>query len=226
MSPKTAIVTGASSGIGEAIAEQLQRYGYDVWTIQRSPPSLTNVDWLPLDLAELTRGQAEIMLEVMPMPSVIVNNAGRMPLEQIDDWQMEQLFHLNVIAPELIMDSAIKLFAGHEMSILNVCSTAGYRSAAYSPTYGATKAALWSLTQSYAAKGAPSVRVNAISPGFTRTNLAPTTPEKMIQEHVPLGYEANPSEIAKLALNILHTPFMTGANVLIDGGELAGFACH
>ena len=224
---KCALVTGASSGIGAAIAELLYRQGYEVHTLQPDAPSV-EFRWIPMDLSGGRWRTLAGMLVSMPQLDVCVNSAGAMPLGvERSTWETGKLFHLNAISPLVIMQTIMDINPG-PCSILNVCSTSGWRASAFSPVYGATKAALWSFTQSYAVIGASKgIRVNAISPGFTDTQLVPgETDPVLIEAHVPLGFEATPAHIAEVALAVIHAEFMTGSNVLVDGGELAGFNNH
>ena len=88
--------------------------------------------------------------------------------------------------------------------------------------YGAAKAALLHMTLSFANMLAPKkIRVNSISPGFTKTNLVPGKLPEHLLDKVPLKRVIQPKEIADSVLHILNSPNMTGADILIDGGLIA-----
>jgi 3-oxoacyl-[acyl-carrier protein] reductase len=102
--------------------------------------------------------------------------------------------------------------------VINISSISGLMADVDTPIYGASKAALISLSKTLAVKYAPEVRVNCISPGFFDTNLVPEkTPQELI-DPVPLGFEAQPKMILPVVDAILNCPYMTGANIVVDGG--------
>lgn len=224
---KVAVVTGASSGIGRAIAWRLVDERCDIYNVSR-----TNQDaaffHIECDLSVLELDTISEMFYDIETPDVLVLNAGVMPFEPLASVEdAVKLFRTNVLANWALLEYFLPRMKLHGGSILTVSSTAGLGPSAWAPLYGMTKAAVASMTKSYAARGAPSVRVNSIAPGFTATNLAgeEPTPSHLIDEHVPLGFEASPEMIASLAMEIIGNPFMTGSIVLIDGGEMTGSSC-
>jgi 3-oxoacyl-[acyl-carrier protein] reductase len=102
--------------------------------------------------------------------------------------------------------------------VINVSSISGLMADVDTPLYGASKAALISLSKTLAVKYAPEVRVNCISPGFFDTNLVPEkTPQGLI-DPVPLKFEAQPIMILPAIDFLLNCPYVTGANLVVDGG--------
>jgi NAD(P)-dependent dehydrogenase (short-subunit alcohol dehydrogenase family) len=156
---------------------------------------------------------------------VLVNNAAVFPfaptLEQdIDSFDM--MFDTNVRGPFFLTAALLpKMIARGSGAIVNIST------AAEAPVYGATKAALESLTRSWAAAfGANGIRVNTVAAGPTRTNAAIDTLGDGVEQmgsQTPLGRTADPGEIAE-AIVFLASPrasYLTGATVAVDGGYTA-----
>jgi NAD(P)-dependent dehydrogenase (short-subunit alcohol dehydrogenase family) len=211
---KNIVITGASSGIGKTLYEcfkediswRCSRNRYiskqQVIGISRHGPDII------LDLSQDFSAREPLVKDVY----VLINCAGIMPLEEI--------------VPEAIMN--INFWGTYRMiynlqyrenaCIINIASVSGIRPDADTPVYCATKAAIIALTKSLALKFAPDIRVNCISPGFYKTNLVPgVTPKELISK-VPLGYQDNPMNLYTMVKAIIDTPYMTGANIVVDGG--------
>lgn len=207
---ETFIVTGASSGIGKEIYEYLRARG-SVIGISRDGPDL-NVD---LSDSEQTRSLAA-RLKANPI-RCLVNCAGILRLGPGDDADGDEIFNVNFWAP-YCLSMGLKDSFVEGGSIINIASVSGIMACPDTPVYGSSKAALLSLTKSLAIKWAPRIRVNAISPGFVSTNLVPgPTPQELI-DPVPLGFEAETSMIIPAVRMLLECPYMTGANIVVDGG--------
>ena len=244
---RTALVTGASRGIGRAIAVGLARAGADVALSARDEARLAEVRTevealgrralvLPADVtdAEQCVRLAAQAVEGLGQLDVLVNNAGGSsflgPFTELRFRGWEKVMRLNV-------DSVVHLSqaVGRHMlerrtgSVINVASVAGLKGTPALAPYGASKAAVISLTRSLALEwGTSGVRVNALCPGWTRTDLnadlwrdealaaslVATTgmkrwasPEEMVGPTVFLASDAS--------------SFVTGQALVVDGGELA-----
>jgi NAD(P)-dependent dehydrogenase (short-subunit alcohol dehydrogenase family) len=158
---------------------------------------------------------------------VLVNNAAVFPLAPILQQDVESfdlMFDVNVRAPFFLLAALLqKMIARGSGAIVNV-STAGASGLADAPVYAATKAALESLTRSWAAALGPNgIRVNAVAPGPTQTDMAIATLGEGVEAmgaQTPLGRTAKPAEIAEVIV-FLASPqasYLTGAIVAVDGG--------
>jgi NAD(P)-dependent dehydrogenase (short-subunit alcohol dehydrogenase family) len=157
----------------------------------------------------------------------LVNNAAVFPfaptlLQDIESFEM--MLDVNVRAPFFLTAALLPgMIARGYGAVVNV-STVGATGLADAPVYAATKAALESLTRSWAAAFGPNgIRVNAVAPGPTHTEMAIATFGDGVEEmgaQTPLGRTARPAEIAE-AIVFLASPqasYLTGATVLVDGG--------
>ena len=185
---RRALVTGASSGIGRAFADRLARDHYDLCVVARSEDRLTA-------LAAELRARSGIAVEVWPAdltdeaevtrlvealgerpPDLLVNNAGLGtvgPFAELDPAGEEREVRLNVLAPLRLTRAALPgmIERGHG-AIVNVSSLAGISPAPYTATYAASKAFLTSFTEAvYEELRGSGVRVQALLPGFTRTEF-------------------------------------------------------
>lgn len=214
------IVTGASSGIGKAIYEHLRKRGPrpTVLGISRAGPDIccdfTKRDWWG-DVWDGIRIKIGHTIRI----DAIINCAGIMPLNENKGPHLRRsIMDVNFWAAYDIIDNLL-LFMSDEASIINIASVSGMRPESDLPVYSASKAALAALTYSLAQRLAPKkIRVNCISPGFFQTNLVPEgTPEELIRQ-IPLGREAEADEILPVVDMLLQAKYMTGANIVIDGG--------
>ena len=184
-----ALVTGASSGIGEAFAMILAREGYDLTLVARRQERLealcerigkrhvAAVDILPADLTqEADLRRVEERLREDPQLELLVNNAGRGTVggfTSIDPERHDSEIRLNVLALTRLAHAALPgmLARGHG-GLINVSSVAGFAPGPWSTTYAATKAYVNSLTEAlHDEVRGTGVRVQALCPGFTRTEF-------------------------------------------------------
>jgi NAD(P)-dependent dehydrogenase (short-subunit alcohol dehydrogenase family) len=163
---------------------------------------------------------------------VLVDNAGvsvRNPALEIDAAQWDQVIGTNLSgAFWAARAAAARMLAAGGGSIIFTASTnalVGYR---YYADYNASKAGLVALTRSLALEWAPSVRVNAVCPGYVLTPMqeAEYTPEMLAQVNarIPLGRHATPEELAGLFAYLAsdEAAYFTGSTIVMDGGETAG----
>lgn len=183
LSGRRAIVTGASSGIGRAVAGVLAAEGARLLLVARDEQRLreaapAGAELLAADLTDpdAARRIVAAARERLGGLDVLVNNAGssaNVPLDQLDEADWELQWQLNVRAPERLMAAAAPLMAdGGWGRIVNVASSSGKRSSATNVAYSVTKSAQLALSRAYAeAWAARGVLVNAVAPGPTATEL-------------------------------------------------------
>ena len=233
---QTALVTGATSGIGRAAANQLAREGAEVIVHGRDPQRGEQV------VAEIVRalGQARFVAADLSDPTevcrladeagevdVLVNNAGFSwfgPTANLDVATYDALFDSNVRAPYFLVAAlAPRMAANGGGSIINIASMVAGIGIAGAAAYGGTKATLAAMTRSWAAEFSPrGVRVNAIAPGPVYTAADPERIEALGATTL-LGRAARAEEIAQV-ITFLASPaaaYITGATVAADGGRTA-----
>jgi NAD(P)-dependent dehydrogenase (short-subunit alcohol dehydrogenase family) len=232
---KVAVVTGATSGIGRAAALQLAEQGATVVIHGRDAERGAAV----VKEIESAGGSARFVGADLSQPAealrlasevgevdILVNNAGFAwfgPTEKLATDTLNQLFAANVQAPYLLVSVlAPKMVARGHGVIINVASRAGAVGQPTTAAYGATKAALASLTRSWSAEFGPAgVRVNSISPGPVYTNAAERELFDALGETTVLRRVGEPQEVADL-IGFLASPraaYITGTDVAIDGGR-------
>ena len=244
---KVALVTGASRGIGEETAVALARDGYDVALAARGVEALEKVAArcgehgaqtlvVPTDVTdeEQVRAMVGRTASELGRLDVLVNNAGgsnfMAALVDLRPSGFDKLFRLNLTHVFWALQEAGKLMlAQGSGSVVNVVSVAGITSAPALSPYGAAKAALVSLTKSAAAEwGYAGIRVNAVAPGWIKTELNDWArqneeSEKALVARAPLGRWGEASEIAEVIAFVAgdRASYLTGQTIVVDGGLTA-----
>jgi dehydrogenase/reductase SDR family protein 4 len=241
LNDRIAVVTGASRGIGKAIAQTFVREGATVVICGRRQETLDAA------AREIGEGSIPIACHVGRLDDlqrladqvharygrvdILVNNAGtnvaQGPALSIDDGQFDKMVEVNLkSAFRLIRLIAPGMCDRGRGSIINIASISGLRPQFEGLMYSATKAALIMMTQCYALELGPSgVRVNGIAPGLIRTALSEyywkdeTRREKYIDSQ-SIKHLGEPQEVAEIALLLAseRSSYMTGQTIVVDGG--------
>lgn len=243
---KSALVTGASRGIGRATAKMLAAAGASVFLVAESTreeldaavaeclgAGAPRAEYGIFDLAGSAVPQrvCDAALHALGTIDVLVNNAGiriRGPFGEFGDADFERLIAINLHAPFMLSQAVLPAMRAQGGGrIINVASQLGSVAAPGASLYGMAKAALIHLTQSMALELAKeNIVVNAVSPGPTETETAreiwsqePELREKRLAE-IPLERFGTPEEIAEAILFLATTDaqFIQGHNLVIDGG--------
>jgi len=244
---KTIIVTGSTSGIGRAAAEAFGREGASVVVVGRKEDVLTQVAGAvrgaggqtvscPVDVtaADAPERIVKTALDAFGGIDVLVNAAGVIAsgtLEATTDEVWDSMMAVNLRAPFRLMRAAAPHLTARKGAVVNVSSVNGLRSFPGVLAYCVSKAGVDHLTRCAAIEMAPlGVRVNAVNPGVTVTNLhrrsGMAEPQyaaflERSKETHPLGRPGQPDEIASLILYLAsdRASWMTGETIPIDGGR-------
>jgi len=240
MADQVAIVTGASRGIGFAIAQRFVAEGYKV--------AITGRDAAALDQAAKDLGGADVAIGVPgkgddadhraavidtvlgqfgPITTLVNNigiNPAYGPLASLDLSAARKMIDVNVLGTLGWVQEALRGgLADGGGSIVNISSVSGVRPAPGIAFYGVTKAALIHLTEEFAVELAPRVRVNAVAPAMIKTRFASALyegREEQVAAAYPLGRLGVPEDVAG-AVAFLCSPdaaWITGQTIVIDGG--------
>jgi NAD(P)-dependent dehydrogenase (short-subunit alcohol dehydrogenase family) len=242
---QTALITGASRGIGLAMAERFLAAGANVMLSSRKGGDLeqamaglvaggadaTKVAWKAAHVGDADQAKACVAetVERFGGLDVLVNNAGTNPyfgpLIDIDVPRAQKTFEVNQLAVVMWTSYAVK--AGLRGSVINVASIGGLEVEAGIGWYNVTKAAVLHITRQLAYELAPDIRVNALAPGLVKTNLARALwegpGEERVAAGIPLGRLGLPDDIATAALFLASdaASWITGQTLVVDGGITA-----
>lgn len=234
---RTVIVSGASSGIGQATAARFARDGDRVVNLDVQAPqdgSDPAVRWMKVDVADWSAVKAAVD-EVQGEHGridVVVANAGisvRHPVLELTEEQARRVIDVNLLGVlALWRHAAEHMVRQADGVLLATASVNGLRGYSFYADYNATKAAVASLCRTFALELSPHVRTACVTPGavLTPMQLAEYTPQMLdeVNAMIPAGRHAAPEEIAEV-FHFLASPaarFVTGQEFVIDGGETAG----
>jgi NAD(P)-dependent dehydrogenase (short-subunit alcohol dehydrogenase family) len=254
--PRRVLVTGASRGIGNAIARALLRVGVRLAVVGRDRKALAALlgdasghALLEVDLARTAEVEASVdraadMLGGLDAFVACAGIAEHAAVGGIGADMLARQFDVNFTAAFLMAQRAARpIEAAGGGSILLIASSLGIKPAPQTAAYAASKAALISMTHSFALELGPrGIRVNAIAPGVVDTDMVrrepPSPPgaehgdgaaQKRIEERLetlrrlhPLGRLGHAEDVAETALYLLRAPYITGTVVAVDGGLLLG----
>ena len=240
---KTALITGASRGIGAAIAAAFVAAGAKVAVnsrgaeqLQKTADEVGAAVVLPGDVTDEEAARAVVAgaIDGLGQLDVVVNNVGgngvMVPFPQLRFPGWTKVMRLNVdSAVHVLQAAAPHLLERRTGSVINVASVAGLSATPAMAQYGASKAALISLTRTLAVEWASTgVRVNALCPGWTATDLNRTLWENEqvyagLTATIPMGRWAKAEEMAGPAVFLASdaSSFMTGQTLVVDGGQTA-----
>jgi len=223
---RVALVTGAGTRLGRAIALDLAANGWTVAAHFHSHPPPRGLPSFQADLSQ-PGGPAELAAAVRARHrrlDLLVCNAGvfeRLPLERADASDFDRLMALNARAPLLLTRALLPLLRRAGGSVVNVLDVGGALVpwAGYS-VYGASKAALRSLTEALALELAPRVRVNGVAPGTVLwPESYPASERRRLARRIPLRRAGTPADVARAVRFLADSPFVTGAVLPVDGGR-------
>jgi dehydrogenase/reductase SDR family protein 4 len=242
---KVAIITGASKGIGAAMAQGLAEFGAKVIISSRKQEA---VDAVAQQLREAgleatgiachvgdteqLQNLVDKTIEIYGRIDIIINNAATnpifAPLDQSDPEVFDKIMHVNVRAPFLLSNMAYPHLKKHGGSIINISSVEGMKPSTGLGLYSASKSALIALTQSQAKEwGKDQIRSNVICPGLIKTKFSAALWQneailKHIEQQLPAARMGTPNEMAGLAVFLASeaASYCTGSVFTADGGYL------
>lgn len=244
---KTALVTGASKGIGASIAKHLAAAG--AFVVVNYASSQTGADQVVADIVaaggkavavqgdvskpdDITRLIAATKSACGGRLDILVNNAGVYqfaPLESITPESFHRHFDINVLGVLLATQAALPLFPATGASVINISSVLAKNAAPSTAVYSATKAALDSITRVLSVElGPKQIRVNSINPGLVETegvhadtaNFAESDFKKRIEADTPLGRIGQPQDIGPIAVFLAseQSGWINGECIVAAGG--------
>lgn len=235
---KTACITGASRGIGRAIAEVFAREGYELYLtcshsieeLSQFAAELENTCSIRCHALQGDMGNYENVSQIFSQIKnldVLVNNAGIAHIGLLSDMtpkEWHQVMETNLDSCFYTCKFAIPLMlAKHKGKIINISSVWGNVGASMEVAYSASKGGMNAFTKALAKELAPSnIQVNAIACGVINTEMnAHLSPEDMeaLRAEIPADRLGTPKEVASLALMLANSPeYLTGQIVTMDGG--------
>jgi NAD(P)-dependent dehydrogenase (short-subunit alcohol dehydrogenase family) len=240
----TALITGGTSGIGQAAANKLAQLGIHVMVVGRSEErgrkAITEIrraggqaDFIASDLRDASSVR-EVARKAVELGNghvdILINNAGVYPFgptHEMTEEQFDQVYSLNVKAPYFLVAELAPLMAKRgKGAIVNVSTMVADYGASGMSLYGSSKAAINLLTKAWTAEYGPSgVRTNAVSPGPTRTEGTAVMGEGLEQlaAQAPAQRPASADEIAEAIIFLAtdRSSFIQGAKLAVDGGRTA-----
>jgi NAD(P)-dependent dehydrogenase (short-subunit alcohol dehydrogenase family) len=229
---KVVLVTGGTKGIGRGIAERFTEVGATVVVCGRTRPEHEPPAFLQCDVRDAEQVDAMITAieERFGALDVLVNNAGGSPPADTSTASAkfsESVIKLNLLGPLFVSQAANRVMQEQDGggSIVNITSVSGMRPTPTTAAYGAAKAGVLNLTQTLAMEWAPKVRVNAVSAGLMRTELAhlfygDDEGIARVDATVPLGRMGVARDVADACV-YLSSPlasYVSGANLVLHGG--------
>lgn len=241
---RTALLTGASRGIGLAVAQELAAAGANVVLTSRSQQAADAAAAQVVGKAigygahaaddDAAASCVAFTIERFGGLDILINNAGTNPaygpLVEQDHARFAKVFDVNVWSPIMWTSLAVDAWMGeHGGTVVNTASVVGLSVGANIGVYSASKAALIQITRQLAIELGPKIRVNAVAPGVVRTHLAMELwkdHEDELNASTALGRIGEPADVASAVLFLASDAsiWITGETLVIDGGALIGDA--
>lgn len=230
------VVSGASSGIGRATAERFAAAGDRVYNLDVEAPAVpaAAIEWLKADVSDWAAVEAAVAYVhgEHGRLDVVIANAGisvRHGVLETTRAQAQRIVEVNLLGVFGLWQAAARRMVTRGAGVLLATgSVNGHRGFPNYADYNASKAGVAALCRTFALELSPAIQVACVSPGavLTPMQLAEYTPEMLdaVNARIPAGRHAQPAEIAS-AFFYLASPearFMTGQELVIDGGEIAG----
>lgn len=238
-SKEIAVVTGASGGIGRAVAKMIHEkgegsvrlalhYNGNEAAAEKVKAEIPDSFLIKADLSTAA-GRAHLLSEVLKQgtPYILVNNAGvdkpHEPALNIEESSFDSLININLKGPLFLMRDFSREMARAEGGIIiNISSVLARKGLIGSAIYRATKAALEELTRQFAFELGPrGIRVNAVAPGFIQTpmtdGLADEIKEKILSE-IAMERFGSPEAVAETVCHLIENSYIQGTVVAVDGG--------
>lgn len=225
MTAKTILITGGARGIGRGCVDHFLARGWNVATLDlEDVPAADHLETIRGDVSrEADAAQAvRRTLERFGRLDALINNAGiAMPPPHppetlpLDLW--DRVLAVNLTGVFLVTRCAIPALRAARGAIVNIASTRALMSEPMGEAYAASKGGVVALTHALAISLGPEIRVNCISPGWIETNPNARRREADHRQH-PVGRIGTPRDIAEACEWLVGAGFVTGANIIVDGG--------
>ena len=227
---KLALVTGASRGIGRAIAIALARAGADIVINYRTrlEPALElqigelGPRALPIQADVSTPAGVESLIAAAGPVDILVNNAGiarPQPVEEITEQDWDELIDVNLKSCFLMTQAVLPAMRSRKWGrIINISSVAAQTGGVVGPHYAASKAGMLGLTRFYANRFAQEgITVNAIAPALIATDMVAANPNAR-PDLIPVGRFGEPDEVAEVAVLLARNSYINGQTINVNGG--------
>ncbi len=237
---KTALVTGASRGIGRAIAVALAEAGADVAVnfLTREDDArevCRQIEGLgrrslaikaDVSLAPDVSRMVETVARELGTVAVLVNNAGiarPQSIENVTESAWDETLSVNLKSAFLVIQAVLPHLRAHRWGrIINISSVAAEIGGVVGPHYAASKAGIIGLTHFYASRlASEGITVNAIAPGPIRTEMAESLPQLQTSV-IPVGRFGTPEEVASVVVMLSVIGYITGQTINVNGGRYMG----